>query len=98
MTARRPPEPPPMPIPPDPRDPPVNADGTCSACGNARNPSKVPREPHRGTARLDPFCSSECARAWYGVTLPSSGYSTSGNAPDYRRVGPRTLNPNRSSS
>lgn len=62
-------------IPRDPRDPPVPADGNCVNCGGERRTPKTRREPHTSTATGDPFCSSECARAWYGVALPSARYS-----------------------
>ena len=57
----------------DPRDPPVQADGLCVVCAGERKPGQL-REPHYSTAQADPFCSAECARAWYGVELPSYRY------------------------
>ncbi len=69
-------------------DPPTPADGSCAEC---HGPRKMPASKlHRASAALDPFCSAECARAWYGVQLPSAKFSTSGNLPGYRSVGPRT--------
>ncbi len=58
----------------DPRDPDVRDDGLCVGCGKSRGDPG--REPHRATAQVDPFCSSACARAWYGVSLPSANYTT----------------------
>lgn len=39
-------------------DPAVPADGSCAGCGG----------PRPELARCDPFCSSSCARVWYGVS------------------------------
>ncbi len=57
------------------RDPDIPPDGTCAQCGKPRRPERSLRYG-KATAVLDPFCSSDCARAWYGVTLPSARYTT----------------------
>ena len=52
-------------------DPQVRKDGKCVLC-------KTPREPNRSSkygraeAEIDPFCSTACARKWYGVPLDTS--------------------------
>jgi hypothetical protein len=52
------------------KDPRVRKNGTCAQCGGER---KMPRT-HHGSINvavylLDPFCSSNCARAYHGVKL-----------------------------
>ena len=49
--------------------PPIREDGLCVQCEGER---KMPASRlHRASARLDPFCSATCARAFYGVSLPT---------------------------
>ena len=42
--------------------PPVREDGLCYTCGGVRPPIAV--------AHDDPWCRSECARAYWGTSLP----------------------------
>lgn len=49
-------------------DPPVGP--ACAQCGGER---KLPKRLYRAEAELDPFCSSDCCRRWYG--LPSEDHS-----------------------
>jgi hypothetical protein len=58
-----------------PTDPPVRADGRCHVCKGPRG--KIPKTLVKRTARdlaaalaADPFCSSACARRFYGCPLP----------------------------
>ena len=49
-------------------EPAVRPDGRCVECGKQR---KLPKSRlHREAAEKDPFCSSLCARAFYGNPLP----------------------------
>jgi hypothetical protein len=55
-------------------DPKVRADGRCAltGCGRLRHPERSRR--YAGfEADKDPFCSSVCARAFYGVTFRLDG-------------------------
>lgn len=45
-------------------DLPLRRDGRCAYCGGER---KLPKARHRAEAALDPFCSTECCRAWHQV-------------------------------
>ncbi len=78
----------------DPRDPEIPQDGTCARCGKPRQPERS-RQYGRATAELDPFCSSECARAWYDVSLPSARYTMSGNEEGHVKTGPGSFRPGR---
>lgn len=52
-------------------DPPVRGDGRCArpGCRKLRRPERS--KSYGGVAgELDPFCSSECCREWYGIPLP----------------------------
>lgn len=55
-------------------DPRVRRDGNCAKCGK---PRKMPTNRLRGVDpdiyAADPFCSSVCARLWYGNPLPKHG-------------------------
>jgi hypothetical protein len=48
-------------------DPPVRADGKCYVCGKSRKITKQTRKYAKHAADVDPFCSGNCARRWYGV-------------------------------
>lgn len=59
-------------------DPPVREDGQCVTCLGPRG--AIPKTLVNRTARdlkralaTDPFCSSTCARAYYGTSLPEFG-------------------------
>jgi hypothetical protein len=52
-------------------DPPMRADGLCAVCLGPRHPERAARYA-REIAAMDPFCSSTCARAWHGTSLPAS--------------------------
>ncbi len=78
----------------DPRDPAVPDDGACAKCGKPRRPERSKRYG-RAAAELDPFCSTECARSHYGVSLRSSLYTMSGNEPGYVKTGPGSFRPGR---
>jgi hypothetical protein len=54
-------------------DPPVREDGRCIVCPKARHPERS-RKYAGGTAETDPFCSTQCARAYYGTSLPATGH------------------------
>lgn len=54
-------------------DPPIPADGGCAQCGGTRELPKRGRY-HNAAADADPFCSTECCRAWHGVESPSPEY------------------------
>jgi hypothetical protein len=47
-----------------PPDPPLRPDGRCAHCGGPRTP---PEKLHRAEALADPFCCTDCAKAWHGV-------------------------------
>jgi hypothetical protein len=58
-------------------DPPVRADGRCASCGGRRG--QLPKTSTQRTKDvlrveldMDPFCSSDCARAWHGTALASA--------------------------
>jgi len=53
-------------------DPPVRDDGSCIVCGRPRQLAKL-KLVYRRHAEQDPFCSSSCAREWYGVPLSFTG-------------------------
>jgi hypothetical protein len=64
--------------------PPVRADGLCLTCGGPRGTIPkvlVKRSAHdlRVALETDPFCSSTCARSYYGTSLPA--VSTGNRAP-----------------
>lgn len=50
------------------KEPKLRKDGRCARCGKQR---KMPTSHHSSinmaTYQLDPFCSTVCARAYYGV-------------------------------
>lgn len=49
-------------------DPPVRTDGGCAKCFKPRRPERSAK--YGGVApELDPFCSSECCRAWHGTPI-----------------------------
>ena len=50
-------------------EPTVRRDGCCRQCRGPRRNAKPNR--YSGLAAVaDPFCSTQCARAWYGTELP----------------------------
>ncbi len=53
-----------------PVDPPVRSDGRCTMCGGLRfhRPMKA---LYMAALAGDPFCSTECARAWWDCSLPT---------------------------
>jgi hypothetical protein len=51
-------------------DPPVREDGSCFVCGQPRVRRGV-KALYAAAAANDPFCSTACARAWHGCTIPS---------------------------
>ncbi len=51
---------------PIPGDPPVLSTGACAYCGNPREPERSAKYGGNA-AEVDPFCSTECAKAHYGV-------------------------------
>ena len=51
-------------------DPPVRPDGRCYMCPKKRKPERS-RKYGGEVAALDPFCSSQCARRFYGTELPN---------------------------
>lgn len=62
-------------------DPKLRLDGCCAQCGGPRrttreeahsNGTRLPREVWLGHLERDPFCSSECARAWHDCVLPDT--------------------------
>lgn len=60
-------------------DPSVCADGRCHVCGGPRG--AIPKTLVKHSARdlrealaRDPFCSSTCARRFYGTSLPEISY------------------------
>lgn len=72
--------------------PPVRPDGRCTTCLGPRG--TIPKTLLKRTARTlavqlanDPFCSTECARAWYGTTLPVLVGNRSGSTPQPIRHG-----------
>jgi hypothetical protein len=54
-------------------------DGRCVECGKRK---KMPNPPQRGVDvgiyLAEPFCSSQCARAYYGTQLRSSAPGAQG--------------------
>jgi hypothetical protein len=62
-------------------DPPVRRNGGCVTCGGPRLKGKG--RYHQAEAALDAFCSTECARAWHGATLPPLKLGVAG--PDITR-------------
>lgn len=53
-------------------EPAVRRDGRCLHCGGKREVAKL--KPLYRTAMLtDPFCSTECARAWHNTPLRPVG-------------------------
>ena len=53
-------------------EPVVRRDGRCLRCGGERHLEKL--KPLYRTAMLtDPFCSTECARAFFGTSLRPVG-------------------------
>jgi hypothetical protein len=61
-------------------DPPVPKNGRCAHCGKKRRtPPKGQRYATRAEFDVDPFCSTECARAWHAKPEPSAVVSV---APD----------------
>lgn len=55
-------------------NPPVRADGRCAVCEGPRETNRS-RRYGRDEAKRDPFCSTACARAFHGTTLPPSSYA-----------------------
>jgi hypothetical protein len=53
---------------PEPR---ARSDGRCLVCPKQRRVEGL-RPLYEAAMRDDPFCSSTCCRAWYGVSLPST--------------------------
>jgi hypothetical protein len=45
-------------------EPTVRRDGLCRTCKGERHPERS-RKYGKAVAELDPFCSTECAKAWY---------------------------------
>ena len=50
------------------RDPRVRRDGTCAQCKGPRKPPKKMVVPDK-EYKKDPFCSTRCCRAYYGISL-----------------------------
>lgn len=50
-------------------DPPIRSDGLCYVCQSPRKLTGL-RKLYQRSAESDPFCSTECARLFYGVSLP----------------------------
>jgi hypothetical protein len=63
------------------KEPKPRADGRCAVCPKKR---KLPvKRLYREQAKLDPFCSADCCRAWYAEQVasrltPSVGSGTVG--------------------
>lgn len=53
-------------------DPPVRPDGRCLTCGGPRTAHRKASPLYRDQAERDPFCSTKCAREWFGVPLPAA--------------------------
>jgi len=53
-------------------DPPAPSDGTCLVCGRERAVAKL-KPLYRRALERDPFCSTDCCRAWHGTQLPVTG-------------------------
>lgn len=49
-------------------DPPVRPDGRCAVCPKMRHPERS-KKYGLEAAQLDPFCSTACCRAYYGIPL-----------------------------
>lgn len=47
-------------------DPPLRADGRCAVCGKPRKTDRSQRYA-RGEAERDPFCSTQCCKAYHGI-------------------------------
>ena len=77
------------------QDPEPNADGTCIVCRKLRKPERS--KAYAGiTATLDPFCSCECARAWYGNPIPERSIWSLHHEPALEEVAARrTPHPHR---
>ena len=52
-------------------EPPLRPDGRCLVCGGPRKLSGL-KLIYRQAMESDPFCSSACARAWWGTSLPAA--------------------------
>ncbi len=59
-------------------DPPVPKDGGCYVCQKPRKPERS-RKYAGDIAFLDPFCSGDCARKYWGVELPEGLQERSGS-------------------
>lgn len=51
-------------------DPPARPDGLCVVCLQPRRPERS-RRYARDIAEREPFCSTDCARAWHTNPLPA---------------------------
>jgi hypothetical protein len=72
--------------------PPVREDGLCLTCLGPRclTPTKLVKRTAgemRAALEADPFCSSTCARAYYGTSLPTLPTGPHAPAPRAQRVG-----------
>lgn len=54
-----------------PPDPSLRADGRCLVCGGPRRMDKL-KPLYRQHMESDPFCSTQCAREWWGTSLPAA--------------------------
>lgn len=50
-------------------EPEVRLDGRCLTCEGPRRTSGL-KPLYREAVKIDPFCCTACARAWWGTTLP----------------------------
>jgi hypothetical protein len=53
------------------RDPPVRRDGRCAQCKGERATPKGRAYARTGEIERDPFCSTQCCKAYHGVKLSS---------------------------
>lgn len=69
-------------------DPPIRADGRC-ALATCRKPIKPPKRRREVPASLyvDPFCSTDCAKTYFGVRVTSYSESQGLGSPKGRRGG-----------
>jgi hypothetical protein len=56
-------------------DPPVREDGRCANCGKVRRPP-TGKYATKAEFETDPFCSTECARAWHGTESAGVPYDS----------------------
>ena len=53
-------------------DPEVRADGSCVVCRRPKLTRQL-KPLYTRALETDPFCSSQCAREWWGTQLPPVG-------------------------